>query len=570
MAGGGAPQPTDRRLLRLHPDDNCLVAVRPLPAGETVLVEGTAVQLEMALPVGHKVAARSLRAGEPVRKCGAVIGRTSTVVGVGQYLHLHNVQSNYLAAHLVGGASPDGPAAPSEARPEGGVGRRNPAEPGQTPVPGVKLPVPVVKLPVPVVKLPVPVVKLPVPVVKLAAPVPQLTGYARSDGRKGIRNHLLVVYLVECAHHVARQMADGPYPDGGGSVQVVGFPGCYPNEYAQRVLTSLCTHPNVGGCLLVSLGCESFDRRALREAVGLSGRWVESLVIQDEGGTLSTISRGRALVAQGLAEIAAVPQVPLEVADLVVGTICGGSDSTSTLTANPAVGRAFDRLVAAGARCIFEETGELIGCEDHLRSRAATAELGAELAGRVVKAANYYDALGHASIAPGNLVGGLTTIEEKSIGAYAKSGSSTISGVIEPGELPQGSGLYLLDVVPDGPPRFGYPNINDTTEVVELIACGAHVILFTTGRGSVVGSVISPVVKVCANPETYRRMSDDMDINAGRVLQGEASLDEVGEEIFNLVVGTASGSPTRSEALGHQEFQLGYKVFRSLEPSCLA
>ena len=202
-------------------------------------------------------------------------------------------------------------------------------------------------------------------------PVPALTGYARRDGRMGIRNHLLVVYLVECAHHVARRIADGPYP-GGGSVQVVGFPGCYPNDYAQRVLTALCTHPNVGGCLLVSLGCESFDRRALSEAVARSGRWVESLVIQEAGGTLSTISRGQALVGQGLAEIAGVEQGPMAVADLVVGTICGGSDSTSTLTANPAVGRAFDRLVAAGARCIFEETGELIGCEDHLRSRAAT------------------------------------------------------------------------------------------------------------------------------------------------------------------------------------------------------
>ncbi len=187
-----------------------------------------------------------------------------------------------------------------------------------------------------------------------------------------------------------------------------------------------------------------------------------------------------------------------------------------------------------------------------------------------MKAADYYEALGHASIAPGNLAGGLTTIEEKSIGAYAKSGSSTISGVIEPGELPGASGLYLLDVVPDGAPRFGYPNINDTTEVVELIACGSHVVLFTTGRGSVVGSVISPVVKICANPETYRRMSDDMDVNAGRVLLGDASLDDVGDEIFDLVVATATGSPTRSEALGHREFQLGYKVFRSLEPSCLA
>ncbi len=398
------------------------------------------------------------------------------------------------------------------------------------------------------------------------------TGYLRSDGRKGIRNHLLVVYLVECAHHVAREIASGPHVAAreGTTVQVVGFPGCYPNDYAQRVLTALCTHPNVGGCLLVSLGCESFDRQALSKAVRSSGRWVESLVIQREGGTVRTVARGRDLVERGLEEIAEVERTPMAVSELVVGTICGGSDSTSTLTANPGVGRAFDRLVAAGARCIFEETGELIGCEEHLRERASTPELGAELAGRITKAALYYEEMGHASIAPGNLAGGLTTIEEKSIGAYAKSGSSAISGVIEPGDFPLEGGLYLLDVVPDGSPQFGYPNINDTVEVVELIACGSHVILFTTGRGSVVGSAISPVIKVCANPETYRRMADDMDVDAGRVLLGEASLDDVGLEIFNLVLATAAGQATRSEALGHQEFQLGYKYFRALEPSCLA
>lgn len=549
---------TDPRLLRLHPDDDCLVAVRPLHAGETVRVEGTTAVLGADLPVGHKLAAHSLPAGSPVRKCGAIIGRTSTDVGAGEYLHLHNLHSGYLPAHLVGGASSVEIAAPEAP---------GPGQPGPIPEPraGSARPAPA---PAPVSPAPAPTQAGP-PRPRPAPALRDLKGYLRQDGRKGVRNHLLVVYLVECAHHVARKIADGPHP-GGGSVQVVGFPGCYPNDYAQRVLTALCTHPNVGGCLLVSLGCESFDRRALSAAVRDSGRWAESLVIQHEGGTLSTIARGRELVAQGLAEIAAPELVPMTVADLVVGTICGGSDSTSGLSANPGVGRAFDRLVALGARCIFEETGELIGCEDHMRARAATPELGEELARRVTKAARYYEELGHASIAPGNLAGGLTTIEEKSVGAYAKSGSSTISGVIEPGQLPPGPGLYLLDVVPDGPPRYGYPNINDSTEVVELIACGAHVILFTTGRGSVVGSVISPVVKVCANPDTYRRMSDDMDVDAGRALTGQASLDEIGAEIFDLVVSAASGSPTRSEALGHEEFQLGYKVFRALEPSCLA
>ena len=153
---------------------------------------------------------------------------------------------------------------------------------------------------------------------------------------------------------MSREIATGPHVAAreGTAVQVVGFPGRYPNHYAERVLTALCTHPNVGGCLLVSLGCESFDRQALSKAVRLSGRWVESLVIQREGGTVLTVARGRDLVEKGLEEIAEVERTPMAASELVVGTICGGSDSTSTLTANPGVGRAFDRLVAAGARCI--------------------------------------------------------------------------------------------------------------------------------------------------------------------------------------------------------------------------
>ena len=154
------------------------------------------------------------------------------------------------------------------------------------------------------------------------------------------------------------------------------------------------------------------------------------------------------------------------------------------------------------------------------------------------------------------------------MGAYSKSGSSPISGLIKPGDVPRTGGLYLLDVVPDGEVRFGFPNINDNAEIAELIACGSHVILFATGRGSVVGSAISPVVKVCANPETFRNLSEDMDVNAGRILEGEATLDEVGAEIHDLIAGVANGAPTASEQLGHQEFVLGYKSFDPIGPQC--
>ncbi len=394
---------------------------------------------------------------------------------------------------------------------------------------------------------------------------PELTGYLRADGRKGIRNVIVIAYLVECAHHVARAIA-APFGDSG--VHVIGFGGCYPNAYADRMMKALCTHPNVGAVLLVSLGCESFDRASLEAAVARSGRPVETLVIQREGGTRSTIDSGRRWIAGTLAEILTATRVPMDVAELTVGTICGGSDATSGLTANPGIGRAFDLFVDNGATAIFEETGELIGCEEIMAMRAATPELGQALRESVEKAARYYTTLGHGSFAPGNAEGGLTTQEEKSMGAYSKSGDSIISGLIKPGELPAGPGLHLLDVVPDGEVRFGFPNINDTAEIAELIACGSHVILFSTGRGSVVGSAISPVIKVCANPETYRHMRGDMDVDAGRLLEGLTSLDDLGREIYQFTLAVANGRATASEELGHQEFVLTYKTFEPGGPSC--
>jgi len=393
-----------------------------------------------------------------------------------------------------------------------------------------------------------------------------LQGFLRADGRKGIRNVLVVAYLVECAHHVAREIAT-PFRERG--VHLIGFPGCYPNAYALAMMEKLCTHPNVGGALLVSLGCEGFDKRQLAKAVEASGRPTWTLGIQDAGGTRRTIDAGREWVERTLATLTTHAPVAMRADELVVGTICGGSDATSGLTANPAMGIAFDLLLADGAAAIFEETGELIGMEHLMAARAANAALGLELKRTVAKAAQYYATLGYASFAPGNADGGLTTIEEKSLGAYAKSGQAQIAGIIKPGIAPPRKGLYLLDVVPDGEVRFGFPNINDNAEIAELIACGSHVILFSTGRGSVVGSAIAPVVKVCANPETWQRMQDDMDIDAGRILQGRATLGQVGREIYDLIGRVASGEPTRSEALGHQEFILTYKSFGPLGPACL-
>lgn len=396
--------------------------------------------------------------------------------------------------------------------------------------------------------------------------LPALKGWPRSDGRKGIRNVVAVAYLVECAHFVASEIVQHFR---GQEVHLIGFPGCYPNGYADKIMRQLGTHPNVGAVLLVSLGCESFDKRGLDSHIAASDRPVHTLTIQEKGGTRSTIAQGVEWVQWALDQLNTQDQVPMAWDELVVATICGGSDGTSGITANPAVGRAFDTLIANGSACIFEETGELVGCEFHMQRRAATPELGNEIVNAVAKAAKYYATLGHGSFAPGNADGGLTTQEEKSLGAYAKSGDSPIAGLIKPGDVPPTGGLYLLDVVPDGEVRFGFPNISDNAEIVELIACGAHITLFTTGRGSVVGSAVSPVIKICANPQTYERLAEDMDINAGRLLNGEATLDELGGEIVDLVGRVANGQASKSESLGHQEFILTYKSFEPIGPSCL-
>lgn len=391
-------------------------------------------------------------------------------------------------------------------------------------------------------------------------------GWLRSDGRKGIRNVLPVIYLVECAHHVARQAVERAHDD---RVHLLGFPGCYPNEYAREMLKSLTTHPNVGGAVLVSLGCEGFDREGLAATVAASGRPVETVVIQEAGGTRKSIEAALMAVARVLAAMERDERrAPVGIGDLSIGTVCGGSDGTSGIAANPAVGRAFDRLVDAGAVCIFEETGEMIGCEMPLSSRAVSPDVAAAINTSIANAESYYRAMGFGSFAPGNAEGGLSTQEEKSAGAYVKSGSRPIKGVIRPTQCPGEAGLYLLDIVPETPPKFGFPNISDNAEIAELMSCGAHLTLFTTGRGSVVGSAIAPVIKITGNPATYRRMAEDMDVNAGRVLEGTATLDEVGEEIFRLTLAVAAGAVTRSEELGHREFILTYKSADALGTLC--
>ena len=392
-----------------------------------------------------------------------------------------------------------------------------------------------------------------------------MRGYSRADGRVGIRDYILVAYLVECAHHVARRIVD-PYAEQG--VQLIGFPGCYPSGYAHRVLEAMCTHPNAGAVLLVSLGCEEFRRSALLETIRASGRPVDLLVIQGCGGTAPTIERGRRWVEKRLAE-RNPPDRSIALSDLVVGTKCGGSDGLSGVTINPAVGNAFDRLVDAGATVMFEETCELIGCEEHMASRATDPALGAEIRDAVRKAERYYRDLGHGSFGGGNIKYGLSTLEEKSLGAYAKSGTRPIAGVLKPGVHPPRPGLYLMDTVNDGEVRYGIPNINDTQTVTEMVASGCHLVVFTTGAGSVVGQAVAPLIKGVSNTRVFERMAGDMDVNAGTIADGVETIEQVGERILDAIVAAASGQTTRSETLGHQEFVLGYKTYEPIGPACL-
>ena len=382
------------------------------------------------------------------------------------------------------------------------------------------------------------------------------SGYSRKDGRKGIRNIILVIYTVECASFVAHQVGLGE-----AEVHVIGFPGCYDNAYAIRLMLSLATHPNVGACLAIGLGCEYTQPPRIASAVAESGRPSRWFYIQDSGGTRAGIHEGKAALSALRKEMEAkTVSVPMYWSDLTIGAECGGSDGTSGLAGNPVVGKMFDALVDRGGTAIFEEVVEMIGLRDILISRAVTAQVARDLDATYRKAERYCKAVQQYSVSPGNFAGGLTTIEEKSMGAFAKSGSRAIQGVLRVAQQPPAHGLWLLDSVPDEHfMQFGYTNPNDTEGIMDLVSTGAQIVLFVTGRGSVIGSPIAPLIKVTGNSETYERMKDDMDFNAGTVLSGVQSMDEAAASLMAQVAEVCSGAQSKPEALGHREYFLMYK-----------
>ncbi len=382
-------------------------------------------------------------------------------------------------------------------------------------------------------------------------------GYQRKDGRLGIRNRVLVIYTVKCAEFVAQKIVErADHLD----VELIGFPGCTDNQYSVNMLISMIRHPNIGAVLAVGLGCEYIQPEWLADIATKEGKLSHWMFIQKEGGTQTTIEKGLAWVEWALKQLQDTPRAEMRLRDLVIGAECGGSDYTSGLAGNAVVGRFYDKLVDLGGTAIFEEIVEAIGLRDMLVKRGETEEVRQQLSYTYDKMLDYCKSVRQYSISPGNFAGGLSTIEEKSMGALVKSGSRPIQGVTKVAVPPTKPGLWLLDSTPD--PywmQFGITNPNDNEGLMDLISCGAHIVFLVTGRGSVVGSAVSPCIKITGNHATFERMAEDMEFDASPILSGEKSRDAMAEELAVHVAEIASGVLTKSEAMGHKEFYIPYK-----------
>lgn len=365
-------------------------------------------------------------------------------------------------------------------------------------------------------------------------------GYKRPDGKCGVRNHVMVLSSVSCANGVVnaigREVPEAKavtHPEGCGR-------GIADVEITGRTLAGLCNNPNVASILIVGLGCEFMKAPQLAEQVQASGKRVESLVIQEQGGTKKTTAKGIEIARSMLAEAASVERENCGWDKLVLGLECGGSDALSGVTANPLVGVAADWLVAQGGTVILSETTEMIGTEEVLKKRAATPEIGEKLYGMIKDHTQFVkDALGPLAsmvISPGNMEGGLTNITEKSLGCIIKGGTTPVVEVVDYGVEPSVGGLVLMDT----------PG-SDVFSLTGMAAGGAQILLFTTGRGSPVGFPIAPVVKIASNSELFKMMGDDMEVNAGRLLEG-VSIDDAGKELVALIKRVAEGEQPKAEA----------------------
>ncbi len=376
--------------------------------------------------------------------------------------------------------------------------------------------------------------------------------WKRADGKKGIRNKVLVLYTVECSRHVAVKIAQH-FKNLGEDVDVTGCLACLDNQVIIRRLLKYCMHPNVGGVLAVGHGCEYISPEKLAAFAAVHGRESGFLIIQKAGGTERTAQKGIQMVSDMLKKLKDTEVCDLYPWDLVIGAKCGGSDFTSGLTGNALTGKFFDSLIQAGGTGMIEEMGEAVGLRDYLVSRARDEKAAWEIKTTYDKTMEFCRRLGHYSISPGNFVGGLTTIEEKSMGAVIKSGSSPIEGILKIAQTPPRKGFWILDVIPDYGTEPGFYQGGDATGLMDQIASDCHLLLFVTGRGHVGGTPIAPVIKITGNPDTYETMKQDIDLSAAGLLDGSETMESLLESLWGKVTAVCRGEKTFAEKVGHCE-----------------
>ncbi|MCK4262643.1 MAG: UxaA family hydrolase [Dehalococcoidia bacterium] len=383
----------------------------------------------------------------------------------------------------------------------------------------------------------------------------EFQGFQRPNNLVGVRNTILVMAVCDCGEPAARQIAEGI----DGAVAVSQYQGCIAMEVAPT-LVGVARNPNVGATLLVAMGCEGLQPEPLREEIARAGKPVEVVNIQEIGSTRRAIAHGRKIVKEMTEQAARQDRKPFDVSRLVVGVKCGGSDTTSGIAANPAIGVMSDMLVDAGAAVVMIEPIEAVGAEEPLAARAVNEQVRQEVLNWVGNEEKRWTVPG-ASVdfmCTGNIEGGLTTLEEKSLGAIHKSGHRPIKGVLKNREdyletVPPGGGFYLQEGI--------HVELHAMTH---MAAAGVHIIVFATGRGGSFGHAICPLVKVTGNPDTWARMSEDMDVNASTIMEGKESIDSVGQRIFDEVLAVASGKITIGEQLGFYNFAV-WKVDPRLE-----
>ncbi|AYN15967.1 altronate dehydratase [Pseudomonas monteilii] len=491
----------DPAVIRLNPLDNVLIARQPLPQG--LRLEAEAITVRQPIPSGHKLATVRVEQGQPLRRYGQIIGFASQAIDAGDHVHVHNVQMGDFARDYAFG-----------------VDTRS--QPGSA---------------------------------------AQFQGIVRADGRVATRNYIGILTSVNCSATVARAVADhfrrdihpealADYPNIDGVVALTHGAGCAVDPSGEalgllrRTLAGYAVHPNFAAVLIIGLGCETNQIESLLETQGLqASAQLRAFTIQGIGGTSKTIAAGIEQVRSLLAEANQVRRQPVSAQHLVVGLQCGGSDGYSGITANPALGNAVDRLVAAGGTAILSETPEIYGAEHLLTRRAVSREVGEKLVARIRWWEDYCQRMNaelNNNPSAGNKAGGLTTILEKSLGAVAKAGSSNLVDVYQYAEAVRAQGLVFMDTP-------GYDPVSATGQV----AGGANLIAFTTGRGSAYGCAPAPSIKLATNNRVFEHQQEDMDVNCGGIADGSTSIEERGAYIFDQMLRIASGARSKSEQHGY-------------------